>query len=260
MGENRPPGTGAAKGAAAAAERLAPAAALELVRETVASVLEARIERLGPRGSGAYEHYSGLLRRGFPIPAYDLAALDIVRRHVPRLPSYHEIGSGIATLPFLLALNGFRACGIERNPRRHASAVAIWQELARKSGVAAADCRLLRGSFPDAVKRLDVSQSIAIVTDLIAPQTAEQRLSILAGLRRYRFVLLDLQRFCVKREERDEQLALLAELRAQGFRPTREFDDDRGHEYTFSLFENDAAARQRRHPAGRWSWLLRPWR
>ena len=217
---------------------------VELVRETIGQVLGRRISDLGIRGSGAYEHYSAKLQLGFPIPNYELAALDIVQHEVPSLAGYHEIGSGIGSLPFLLALNGLRSAGVERDRRRHDTAVAIWQQLAALSGVAEGDCRLINGSFPRALRRLDASQSIAIVTDFITTQTPQQVAAILTGLCRYRYVLLDLRRFCIRRETREAQLTLIDELRARGFAPPMETSDPAGNDYTLALFRNQSPARR----------------
>jgi hypothetical protein len=234
----------------------ARAPAVEVVREVVGRVLKQRIDRLGTRGSGAYEHYSEMLRLGFPIPNYELAALAIVHRDLPPLAAYHEIGSGIGSLPFLLALTGCPAVGIECDGRRYESAVAIWRELAPKARLDPHRCRLFRGRFPSAARRLDLSQAVGIVTDFITTQTPDQRDAILAGLLRYRYALIDLRRFCTPRESRDEQLELLDELRGRGFPAPVETIDPAGKEYAFALFDNTAAV-SRRVPA-RWVGLARP--
>lgn len=231
----------------------APARAVELVRESVAEVLRQRIDKLGVKGSGAYAHYSTMLRQGFPIPHYELAALDIVRRQVPRLGAYCEIGSGIGTLPFLLALNGFPAVGVECDARRHRTAVAIWRKLSARAEMRDDACRLILGSFPKAADRRDASQSIAILTDFITTQKPEQVRAIVAGLCRYRYVLLDLQRFCVPRATGDERLALLQQLRDLGLEPAAELPAA-GADHAFALFCNDPVASARR--AAPWSRLI----
>lgn len=234
------------------------AAAIELVRETVGRVLQQRIELLGIEDSGAYDHYALMLRRGVKIPEFDLAALDVVRRCVPRLQTYHEIGSGIGILPFLLTLNGYSAVGIECDRRRHATAAAIWRELSVRAGVSSGNCRLLCGAFPEALARADLARAIAIVTDFVTAQTAAQREEILVNLRRYRFVLLDLQRFCIIRDSRERQLELLDELRARGFRPIEQANDPDGREYSLVLLENDPVPR--RIFPNAWSRVERLWR
>ena len=235
---------------------VAPARALELVRETVTAVLRLRIDTLGIRGSGAYAHYSAMLERGLPIPHHDLAALEVVRRQVPRLSAYHEIGSGIGTLPFLLALNGFPAVGIECDPRRHETSLAIWRELAAKADVGRPACRLVHGRFPAAVAKDDTSEALAILTDFVTSQTPEQVEAILDGLRRYPYILLDLRRFCLSREQPEAQRALLGEFLAHGFMQAGDIPP--ATDSAFVLLRREAGVSRRKIDL--WSWLKPPWR
>lgn len=241
----------------AAPAPVTPVRALELVRETAAEVLRQRIETLGIRGSGAYEHYSAMLRQGFSVPHYELMALDIVRRQVPRLSAYHEIGSGIGILPFLLALNGFPAAGIECDRRRHETAKAIWKKISSSTEVNKPVCQLILVRFPAAAERRDTAGAIAILTDFITTQTVEQVRAIIAGLHRYRYVLVDLQRFCIKRDEVDVQFELLGELRAQGFTPTGGIIG--ATDCAFVLLRNETVVKPRQK-IDLWSRLMSPWR
>lgn len=235
---------------------VAPARALELVRETAAATLQQRIDALGVRDSGAYDHYSGMLKRGFSIPRYELTALDIVRGQVPRLSAYHEIGSGIGTLPFLLALNGFPSIGIECDRRRHETALAIWRELSVKVEPAKPDCRLILGRFPAGVSKHDTSDALAIFTDFVTTQTPEHRWAIFDGLLRYPYVLLDLRRFCVLREGSQAQVQLLRELLAHGF--TQIGDIPPATDSAFVLLRNQVEVSHRKFDFR--SWLKLPWR
>lgn len=233
---------------------LAPARALELVRDTTAAVLRQRIDALGVRGSGAYEHYNAMLQKGFCLPPHELTALEIVRQQVPRLAAYHEIGSGIGTLPFLLALNGFPAVGIECDRRRHETALAIWRELSAQGEAGKPACRLVFGRFPATVARYDAADALAIVTDFVTTQSPQQRQAIIDGLRRYPHILLDLRRFCHVREESEAQRELLGELEGHGL--VRAADIEPASDSAFVLLRNDAGKARRRIA----SWLNLPWR
>lgn len=228
--------------------------ALELVRDTAAAVLRQRIDALGVRGSGAYEHYDAMLQRGFSLPQHELTALEIVRQQAPPLAAYHEIGSGIGTLPFLLALSGYPAVGIECDRRRHETALAIWRELSAKVEVGKPVCRLILGRFPAAAARHDAAGALAIVTDFVTTQSPQQRRAIIDGLRRYPYVLLDLRRFCLMREGSEAQRELLGELEAHGLTPAADIAP--AADSAFVLMRNDAAQARRRVA----SWLKLPWR
>lgn len=225
-----------------AATPLEPASVAELVRQTAADVMQKRMEILGVRGSGAYEHYSGMLREGFAVPSYELTALDIVRQQVPRLDAYHEIGAGIGIFTFLLALNGYPAVAIEHNVPRYESARAIWRALRDKVNLDKSSCQIILGRFPAAVSKIDTTRAIAIVTNLVSTQSPSQLKGILTGLRRYQYVLIDLQRFCVMRSTGNEQAELLNELQALDFVP---LGSPTGIECAFVLLRNRAIVETR---------------
>ncbi len=214
--------------------------ATEVVRQTTIKVLGERIRLLGVNRSGAYEHYNVLLSAGFPIPVYETAILDLVKRRLPKLRSYHEIGSGLGTLPFMLAHDGFAAVGIEQDERRHLTAIAILRELGKELPCVESNSRLIGAQFPDAINDLDVSDSMAILTDIVGSRTPAEYSRLCRGLTRYRYVLLDLQRFCEKRETTDEQRKLVQELVSYGLVPCPEVIDLDGWGY-YRLFESKHA-------------------
>lgn len=214
--------------------------ATEVVRQTTIKVLSERIRLLGVDRSGAYEHYNLLLSQGFPIPTYETAILDLVKRRLPTLRSYHEIGSGLGTLPFMLAHDGFASVGVERDERRNLTAMAILRELGKELPSIESNCRLIGAPFPDAINDLDVSESMAILTDFVSSQNPRDYVRLCQGLARYRYVLLDLQRFCAKRESDDEQRKLVRELVSYGLVPCPEVIDLGGWGY-YRLFESKHA-------------------
>lgn len=222
-------------------EVLEPSRAAEVVRQTTIRVLGERIRLLGIDRSGAYEHYNTLLSRGFPVGPGEIAALELIRRHFPLLKSYHEIGSGLGTLPLMLAHDGFAAVGVERDERRNLTAAAIFRELSNQLPHMESNCRLIGADFPGAVADLDVSDSMAILTDFVASQTPQAYPRLCRGLARYRYVLLDLQRFCSKRDSSKEQEQLIEELAAYGLSP-REEAIDLEYEGYYRLFERTSRA------------------
>ena len=215
----------------------------ELIRRETVQVLGRRVDILGIDRSGAYQHYNALLERGFPFPAYNLAIPDFIRRSVPRLRSYHVIGSGLGTLPLLLAGAGLASVGVERDEPRHLTATAIMHGLAPKISGIEFNCRMIGAEFPAAVADIDVSDSMAIVTDFVSTQSPAVYAELCRGLARYRYVLLDLQRFCRKRESAAEWDGLIAELSGYGLAATPE-SIDLGVEGCYRLFDGQGAARR----------------
>jgi capsular polysaccharide transport system permease protein len=215
----------------------------EAIRESTVKILEKRIRLLGIDKSGAYQHYKNALSRGFPIPRYEIAILELIRSRFPDLRSYHEIGSGLGTLPLMLAYDGFAAVGIERDEPRHLTATAIMHDLTAQNPKIENNCRFIGAYFPDGVADIDVSESMAILTDFVSTHEPHEYVSICHGLARYRYVLLDMQRFCRRREVAEYE-DLITELGRYGLSPRGE-SFDVGTQGYYRLFERRS---QKEHP------------
>jgi capsular polysaccharide transport system permease protein len=218
--------------------------AADLVRETARRVLAERVSLLGIDRSGAYEHYDFMLKRGLPLPPCEPAIVDFIRSKLPYLRSYHEIGSGLGTLPFMLALEGFAAVGIERDERRHLTSTAILAELQAQVPSIESNCRLIWAPFPDAVADMDLSRSMAILTDFVATHSPAELTRLYAELGRYQFVLVDLQRFCEKRDAGPGQEEVTDLLARYGLTPCEDVID-LGYEGYFRLFEGRSTPERR---------------
>ena len=231
------PGGDCARAAGQATSPRDASLAPEAIRQKTVQVLSERIRLLGIAKSGAYEHYNLQLSNGFPIPAGELAVLDLIRRKLSCCRSYHEIGSGLGTLPLMLAHDGFASVGIERDEGRHLTATAILREVSTNLPHIESNCRLIGGAFPDAVADLDVSESMAILTDFVSTQAPRDYVRLCERLAQYRYVLLDLQRFCDKRDAKAKQERLAEELATYGLSPCGEDIDLDGDGY-FRLFKS----------------------
>lgn len=218
--------------------------AAQIVQQTAIRVLAERISLLGIDRSGAYEHYDLMLQRGLPIPPCDPAIIDLIRRKLPDLRSYHEIGSGLGSLPFMLALEGFAAVGVERDERRHLTSTAILAELQAQVPSIESNCRLIWAPFPDAVADMDLSRSMAILTDFVATHRPAELTRLYAALGRYQFVLVDLQRFCEKRDAGPGQEEVTDLLVQYGLSPCEEVID-LGYEGYYRLFEGRSPPERR---------------
>ena len=229
------------RGGQASRPALAPVEAAEVVRRVTVEVMTERIGLLGIDRSGAYAHYNLMLARGYPLPAYDDAIPELIRQGFYDLRSYHVVGSGLGTLPLLLACEGFPAMGIERDEPRHLTSTAILHRLARQVPEIEGNCRLIGAAFPDAVGDIDVSNSMAIVTDFVTTVALPEYVAVCKGLARYRYVLLDLQRFYRKRDTVEEQEELIRDLSHYGLNARSEAID-LGQGGSYRLFESRLVA------------------
>jgi hypothetical protein len=172
---------------------------------------------MGEHESGASSHYRTRVERGEILGQYEIKRAHLVAG-IAGVSSYHEIGSGVAALPMLIALSGRVAVGIEHDPRRQAAACAFYDALRLERPELAFRCELIAGRFPDAVADRDVSESLAIVTDFVTTTSQTLRGSIIRGLTRYAAVILDVDRFLERRETETQRHALLTQLEAAGLK------------------------------------------
>src|SRR5262249_17630708 len=84
---------------------LAPVDAAMLVNNIGTRVMASRIDRMGEADSGAYNHYRRLVDRGRAFVEYEEELVKLLSE-LPSFSAYHEIGSGIGTLPIMLGLSG----------------------------------------------------------------------------------------------------------------------------------------------------------
>src|SRR5262249_15112696 len=152
------------------------------------------------------------------------------------------------------------AVGFEIDRGRHATASAIWRTLAERAGDMPKDrCRFVLGPFPTVANRTDTSKAMAIFTNFVTTQSAEELECILTGLKRYRYVLIDLRRFVERRETADARGALVDELARRGFVVEFEARDPNDRDYSFALFRNQSL-NMSRGALGAWSRLADLWR
>jgi tRNA1(Val) A37 N6-methylase TrmN6 len=198
----------------------------------------ARIGELGVDESGAGPLYARPARRGWVLPNHDLRAAAILHMRFGDSRAVDEIGTGIGTLPLLLAALGIRARGIERSRHRYEACLAVTARVESGwEGSPLAPHDFLFGRFPDCVAEEDLSDRLAVVTDLTFNATEDERRMLIQGLRRYGAVLLDLHRFIRRASDEQARRALLAEFRAAGF--ARIYDMDIAPTFAFVLLVND---------------------
>ena len=85
----------------------------------------ARLGARGESGSGLYNYYSHLARRGTMLRPEEIAVVRYVGRVVPKHKSILELCAGAAQLGHLLSLTGYSVSAVEIDPLRHAFAVDL---------------------------------------------------------------------------------------------------------------------------------------
>lgn len=199
-----------------------------------------RLALLGTEDSGAYEFYCTRLASGRVFGDYEIRLVDdIIRRRLP-IQEVHEIGCGWGQLVFLLAWHGYRATGFEIDRRRFCGATCLYEILGLLDPARAGRANLRNQFFPP-LDRPDANGSLVIATNIVTDNPRFVEDQILWGLRRYRYAVIDIDRFCALRGPA-EHPRFLARVAQSGLRNLGLFCDA-GKEGHFYLFEPSAAER-----------------
>lgn len=184
------------------------------LRELLVPVLRHRIERLGIESTGAYNFYGTRIQSGEIFSNYDLVLAHKLRSCGLDIREIHEIGCGFGQLVFLLGWNGFQALGFEADRGRAKSARDLHAILSLIDPELTKNVDLLEGEFPPSGTPHPGPHTLVLTTNLVATRSRSQQLATLHAMRKYPFVLTDVQRFFdLKPDPADEPgvLALFAE-------------------------------------------------
>jgi hypothetical protein len=183
------------------------------------------LERSGTEGSGAYNYYESRIREGQVFLEYEIA---LARRLLSCGLGIHrvdEVGSGFGQLMFLLGWNGLKTVGFEVNRLRSRSAATLHAMLRRVEPALTANVRLVRAEFPVRFGLRPQPGSMVLTTNLVASCSRSKQLAVLRAMRRYPFVLSDVQRFFDYRTKRDQEPEVLALFAEAGLRDPELFLD-----------------------------------
>jgi len=199
------------------------------------------IEQDGPEGSGAYNFYVQRVAREKVFLEYEIALTEKLLSCGLDITHIHEIGCGFGQLVFLLGWNGFKAVGFESNPNRARTAWRLQTILSVVDAGRTRNVTILSKAFPAWRPRLPKAGGMVVATNLVSSVTAAERRALIRGMSRYRFVVIDAQRFLDLRTEPGSEQQTLAHFAEAGFAPPQLFLD-LGQSGKFYLFEGPALA------------------
>ncbi len=191
----------------ASSELVRPLPYADEVNTVCAAVLREVMERYGPSAPGIGNYYRHRAESGEVLAPYEMRAARALMRNGP-FDTVYDIGSGVAALPILLALNGVRSVGIERDAARVDLSRAALDRLCKTHPDLAGRCEIRRASAPQALRRVDGSRSAALFTNVTGSMTEEELEEVIAQMALFRTVVVDLSRFFETREKA-AQAALL---------------------------------------------------
>jgi SAM-dependent methyltransferase len=198
--------------------------------------MEQRIEQDGADGSGAYNFYVQRVARRKVFLEYEIALVEKLLSCGLDITRIHEVGCGFGQFVFLLGCNGFQAVGFERDPNRARTAQWLRTALSLADAELTRNVTILPKAFPAWRPRPPAVGAMVVATNLVVSATAAERLALIRGMRRYRFVVIDAQRFVDLRTEPGSEQETLAHFVEAGFAPPQPFLD-LGQDGKFYLFE-----------------------
>lgn len=209
------------------------------LRELLLPAMRDLLERSGIEGSGAYNYYDSRIRRGQVFLEYEIALARKLLSCGLDIRRVDEVGSGFGQMMFLLGWNGFKTVGFEVNPLRGRTATALHGMLERVEPALTGNVRLIRAEFPLRFGPRPEPGSMVLTTNLVASCSRPKQLAVLRAMRRYPFVLSDVQRFFDYRPELDQEPEALALFSEAGLRDPELFLD-LGAGGRYYLFANPA--------------------
>jgi hypothetical protein len=160
-------------------------------------VVRQRIATMGEDASGTYRFYAARAELGTVFAEYDILMTTLLLEREQQFAAFHEVGTGIGQLPFLMAACGLTVVGIESDVRRAACAHVLHDVVRAADPASAGRCRIVNGAFP--VAGLSPDGAMAFSTNLVIGGTSDIHHTIMAGLKRYSAVIFDVDRMFLKR-------------------------------------------------------------
>lgn len=207
-----------------------------------------RMEELGVDASGAYNFYRVRLAADCIFSDHEVRLVEAIAERLPRLDEVHEIGCGWGQLVLLLAWCGYSATGFEIDSQRFRGAEALREALSVIEEDRAVHAKLRNEFFPP-LDRPEGRSTLVIATNIVVsdPHIVEEH--IVWALRRYRYAIIDVDRFCKLRQSSQRQ-GLIEMVERVGLRSAGLFCDA-GADGQYYLFERTQADNScNREPVG----------
>jgi hypothetical protein len=211
--------------------------AVRSLTELLLPVMRYRVEKLGVDASGAFNFYRSRLEANRVFCDYEIQLVGKIFERLTAIDEIYEIGCGWGQLVFLLAWCGYDATGFEIDSRRFLGAEFLRKVLGQVDEDRVMHARLRNEFFPP-LDRPQSNCSVVVATNVVIgnPELFEEQM--LWALRRYRYAIVDVDRFCRLRQP-DERPAFIASVERTGLRNAGLFCDA-GSDGQFYLFERDA--------------------
>jgi hypothetical protein len=204
--------------------------------ELLLPIMRYRMKKFGVDASGAYNFYRSRLDTNCVFAGYEIQLAKQILARFAHVDEVHEIGCGWGQLVFLLAWSGYAATGFEVDSCRFRGAEYLHKVLGEIDGSRVASAKLRNEFFPP-LDRPAGNHSMVISTNIVVsdPDLVEEQ--VVWALRRYRYAIVDVDRFCRLRAP-DGRQGLIAAVELAGLKSAGLFCDA-GPDGQYYLFERN---------------------
>lgn len=209
--------------------------AVEPLTELFLPAMRRRIDKLGIEASGAYNFYRSRVVANQAFSSYEvLLAQKIVDQFATSVQEVHEIGCGWGQLVFLMASCGYKSIGFEVDSKRFEGAQSLSKALERVDEACARRASIRNESFPP-LDRPESGSSLVVSTNVVVSDPHLFEPQMVWALRRYKYAIIDVDRFCRLRRASERQ-DLIDMIGHAGLKSAGLFCDA-GNDGQFYLFE-----------------------
>jgi hypothetical protein len=186
----------------------------EACEKLVAAFLRERRDDIGGEYADPTTYYGALLRSGRSFFNYDRPIAHFLAEG-SRVSRYVDVGSGIGTLPILIASMGMDAIGVERAHNRFEEMKLLFS----RARVADPSARLtaICADFPSAEVPIVDYSTVIMFNCIITKCSLEHEDEMLAACRDARGIVMDLVRFTRARSSQSSWNSLIDRVCALGF-------------------------------------------
>jgi len=175
-----------------------------------------RLKRLGPRDSGLFDHYAGLIGAGRIFSPADPWRLDWVLNYLPAYDRYVVYRAGLGELGFALAHAGRKVAVWEPNGLRHEAIAAALKHLAGRHPAIADNFTLVEGPA-DAVVLEPGETSLGLAFSVVMLGEGDDEAAFAAALARTDALLLSPRHFLRQRPAAGAEAEVEALLAPLGY-------------------------------------------
>jgi hypothetical protein len=195
----------------------------DTINQTLVALHARRLEALGPRDSGLFEHYSAMIAKGAVVGRRERATLEVIVRYLPRYDAVTVLRAGLGELALLIAAAGASVTAVEPHEGRRAALEAGRGALIEAGLISPRGLRLV-GTIGEATGKH--AKGLVVGLDATLARGPQDGAAWLEAMRGFDALLIDPRLFIWRRESPDERAEGVVAIEALGYASRRTYPSD----------------------------------